>query len=182
VLFTHWGLSGPGILRLSAWGARWMHDQQYQFELELNWLPNETPESVKSQLQQQRSINGKKELQSGNPFGFPQRFWHWVLTRSGADQSLRWADCPQKLLDKMVQNLCFMVLPISGKSTYKDEFVTAGGVELKEIQWKSMESKRLPDLFFAGEVLNVDAITGGFNFQHAWTGAFMVAQHLSHVI
>lgn len=178
LLITHWGMSGPGILRLSAWGARILHDKNYQFTIVVNWLNdvdfNECIEILKTLKHDQ----AKKAVSKKSPFEFPNRLWESLVLASEIDSETKWADLSKTQLQNVANQLTNAHFQVNGKSTFKEEFVTAGGVDLKEINFKTMESKILPDLYFAGEIVNVDAITGGFNFQNAWTSGFIVAENI----
>ena len=178
LLITHWGMSGPGILRLSAWGARILHDKNYQFTIVLNWLNdvdfNECIEILKTLKHDQ----AKKAVSKKSPFEFPNRLWESLVLASEIDTETKWADLSKTQLQNVAHQLTNAHFQVNGKSTFKEEFVTAGGVDLKEINFKTMESKILPDLYFSGEIVNVDAITGGFNFQNAWTSGFIVAENI----
>lgn len=176
LLITHWGMSGPGILRLSAWGARELYDKKYQFQIDVNWLPNLTSESVFDALKENRSENPKKTISTHSVFFLPSRLWEKLVLASLIEKDVKWADVTNKQLQNLTQQLTACTFQVNGKSTFKEEFVTAGGVDLKEVNFKTMESKLVPNLYFAGEVLNIDAITGGFNFQNAWTGGFIIAE------
>jgi predicted Rossmann fold flavoprotein len=187
LLITHWGMSGPGILRLSAWGARILHDKNYQFTIVVNWLNdvdfNECIEILKTLKHDQ----AKKAVSKKSPFEFPNRLWESLVLAAGIDTSTalgetketKWADLTKKQLMDLANQLTNGQFQVNGKSTFKEEFVTAGGIDLKEINFKTMESKRHQNLFFAGEIVNIDAITGGFNFQNAWTSGFIVAQSIT---
>lgn len=178
LLITHWGLSGPGILKLSAWGARILADKKYQFQLQVNWLNESTFDEVVEELKEIKIEHAKKLVQKFSPFDFPKRLWESICEASHIDNTHKWADLSKKQVVDLSNQLTKAQFQVNGKSTFKDEFVTAGGIELKEINFKTMESKIIPKLYFAGEILNIDAITGGFNFQNAWTGGFIVAQHI----
>lgn len=199
LLITHWGMSGPGILKLSAWGARILAEKKYQFEIKVNWLyqltpdeygqwdlPNNFPpayqqyiesgvhfENVRALLQQWKLDAAKKQISTQNVLGLPNRLWKKLCEAAAISPTLKWADANKKQINKLALELTEGSFQVHGKSTFKDEFVTAGGVALKEVNFKRFESKLLPNLFFAGEVLNIDAITGGFNFQAAWTGGWI---------
>ena len=177
LLVTHWGLSGPAILRLSAWAARNLHDCQYQFKLTVNWLGDIPQAALLDQLNDLKSELSKKQIVANAQLGLPARLWQSLCTAAEIPESLRWADANKKQILALAQELGACVLTVKGKSTFKEEFVTAGGVDLKEVNFKTFESKLFPGLFFAGEVLNIDAITGGFNFQAAWTGGWIVGQN-----
>ncbi|MFD2891966.1 NAD(P)/FAD-dependent oxidoreductase [Flavobacterium chuncheonense] len=178
LLITHWGMSGPGILRLSAWGARELFDKNYQFVLQVNWLNEVTFEECLEELKDLKEENSKKLVVKFCPFDFPKRLWESLIAAAGFQADLKWADVSKKQMIALAEQLTNGHFQVNGKSTFKEEFVTAGGIDLKEVNFKTMESKLLPGLFFAGEVLNIDAITGGFNFQNAWTGGFIIAQNI----
>lgn len=178
LLITHWGMSGPSILRLSAWGARELFDKNYQFALQVNWLNEVTFEECLEGLKDLKEENSKKLVAKFCPFDFPKRLWESLITAAGFQVDLKWADVSKKQMTSLAEQLTNGQFQVNGKSTFKEEFVTAGGIDLKEVNFKTMESKLLPGLFFAGEVLNIDAITGGFNFQNAWTGGFIIAQNI----
>jgi len=179
LLITHWGMSGPGILRLSAWGARELFDKNYQFTLQVNWL-NEVPfEDALETLKELKHEHAKKAVSKKSPFEFPNRLWESLVLASHIDTETKWADLSKKQLTDLANQLTNGEFQVNGKSTFKEEFVTAGGINLKEIHFKTMESKLCNNLFFAGEIVNIDAITGGFNFQNAWTSGFIVAQALT---
>jgi predicted Rossmann fold flavoprotein len=179
MLITHWGLSGPCILKLSAWGARSFHQLNYQFQLKVNWLPNLSEDEVTQQLLQQKATNPKQQLAANPLFGFPKRLWHSFVKESGLSAEGKWAGISNVELKKLQTILTESIFEINGKSTFKEEFVTAGGVDLKQINFKEFSSKLHPNLYFAGEILNIDAVTGGFNFQNAWTGGFVIAKSIS---
>lgn len=175
LLITHWGMSGPGILRLSAWGALFLNELNYRFSIRVNWLPDYHEGAVLNQLQQIKEIEGKKTVLRTKSFDLPKRLWSSLVKASGITEADKWAEISKSQLQALANELTISQFQVSGKSTYKEEFVTAGGIDLKEINFKTYESKLLPNLFFAGEIINVDAITGGFNFQNAWTGAYIAA-------
>jgi predicted Rossmann fold flavoprotein len=177
LLITHWGVSGPAVLKLSAWGARALHDQRYQATLQINWLPKLTSEQVRQQLLEFKETQSKRAIATHNPFMLPRRLWHYfVAVRVGAAPESRWADFSKKAITQLVQDLTQTRYPIKGKSAFKEEFVTCGGVRLKDVDFKTMESRLCPGLFFAGEVLDIDGVTGGFNFQSAWTTGWLAGQ------
>lgn len=178
LLITHWGMSGPAILKLSAWGARVLEPLKYQFQIEVNWLENLSEEEVFEELKSLKSTFGKQTLLKYAQFDLPKRLWQNLLKAAGISDSLTWAEATRENLQNIANQLTAGGFQVDGKSTFKEEFVTAGGVDLKEINFKSFESRLCKNLYFAGEVLNIDAITGGFNFQNAWTGGFIVAQNL----
>ncbi|MVT09184.1 BaiN/RdsA family NAD(P)/FAD-dependent oxidoreductase [Chitinophaga tropicalis] len=178
LLITHWGMSGPSILRLSAWGARELAALQYNFTAVINWLPAFNENSLREEVQELRFSLGGQKVYHKNPFGLPQRLWHFLLQQSGLTEEHRWADMPAKEQNKLIRQLVAMECPVKGKTTFKEEFVTCGGIQLSEIDPGTMESKLAPGLYFAGEVMDVDGITGGFNFQHAWTSGWIAAQSI----
>jgi predicted Rossmann fold flavoprotein len=175
VLITHWGLSGPVVLRLSAWGARELAAAGYRFVIRVNWLAGQTEQQVREQFRQIRYDRAARSLGSGNPFGLPQRLWEYWLTLAGIAEAVRWADLPVKDQNRLVGLLCAGEFSIAGKTTFKEEFVTAGGVRLAEVDPVTCQSRKVRGLYFAGEILDVDGITGGFNFQHAWTSGWIAA-------
>jgi hypothetical protein len=168
VLVTHWGLSGPAVLKLSAWGARFLSDRHYQANLLINWLPQYSLEELREQLQLQRGKE-KKAIANSCPFPLPRRLWESLLRAAAIDSHQRWAELSNKSLNKLVGELARGEYEIKGKGVFKEEFVTCGGVSLKEVNFKTMESRLCPGLYLAGEVLALDGVTGGFNFQSAWT-------------
>jgi predicted Rossmann fold flavoprotein len=185
-LITHWGMSGPGILRLSAWGANLLAAKNYQFTIQVNWLNDATLEETVETLKELKAIHSKKIISKKSPFDFPNRLWESLVHASGIGtfstsnegQEVKWADVSNKQLMALAVQLTNGEFQVNGKSTFKEEFVTAGGIALKEINFKTMESKLLPNLYFAGEIVNIDAITGGFNFQNAWTSGFILASEI----
>lgn len=181
MLITHWGLSGPAILRLSAWGARELQQRNWDFTAQINWLPAFNEETLKEEILTQRKSLAPQKVINKNPFGIPSRLWEFLCKETGINEELRWAELPAKEQNKLVKHLCAYELEVKGKTTYKEEFVTAGGILLSEIDANTMMSRIVPDLYFAGEILNVDGITGGFNFQNAWTTGFIAARHIAAV-
>jgi len=179
LLITHWGLSGPVVLRLSAWGARQLAICNWQFGIIVNWLPEFTEQGLKKEFQELRITNASQKIMNKNPFGFPARLWEFLTEQSGLKHEWRWADLPSAEQNRFIKNLCNYECRVKGKTTYKEEFVTAGGIKLNEVDANTMMSKKVPNLFFAGEVLDVDGITGGFNFQHAWTSGFVAAKAIA---
>lgn len=179
LLITHWGMSGPGILRLSAWGAIELFQKNYQFTIQVNWLNDLSFEEVEEQLKELKLEHSKKIVCKKSPFDFPNRLWEKLVSSSGILEETKWADLSKKQLHNLTLQLTCGEFQVNGKSTFKEEFVTAGGIDLKEINFKTMESKIHQNLYFAGEIVNIDAITGGFNFQNAWTGGFIVAEAVS---
>ncbi|WP_142682943.1 NAD(P)/FAD-dependent oxidoreductase [Chitinophaga polysaccharea] len=179
LLVTHWGMSGPAVLRLSAWGARELQQLQYTFTAIVNWIPSYNENTLREQWQDLRFELGKQKIYNKNPFGLPQRLWQFLLQQAGVGEEMRWADVPAKDQNRLMKLLVGMEFPVKGKTTFKEEFVTCGGIALSEIDPATMESRLVPNLFFAGEVMDVDGITGGFNFQHAWTSGFVAASAIA---
>ncbi len=170
VLITHWGLSGPGILKISAWGARELAERGYHFDIIVNWIPGEDPDEV---IATQRAAEGKRRVSTRCPFGpIPKRLWQRMVTAAEISENTTWAELTKAQASSLVTELQAATFEVRGKSTNKDEFVTCGGVDLDQVNFKTMESKLVPGLYFAGEVLDVDGITGGYNFQNAWTSGF----------
>ena len=178
MLITHWGLSGPAILKISAWKAVELAELKYQFEVLVNFLGIDI-ESAEEIFKKFRQGNPKKSIGSSKIFDITSRFWHRILWLSKVDLEKNISNISAKELQKILEYLCQNEMKVSGKSTYKDEFVTAGGVDLKEINFKNMSSKILENFYVAGEVLNIDAVTGGFNFQACWSEAWLIAQDLN---
>ena len=175
LLITHWGLSGPGILKLSAWGALEFHQKEYQFEIEVNWLSKKL-ETVLETLKSTKKEHAKKQVILRSVFEvISKRLWEKLVIAAQISSNSQWAQLNNKQLEALAKQLTKCTFKVHGKSTFKEEFVTAGGIDLKEINFKRFESKLHKNLFFAGEILNIDAITGGFNFQNAWTGGWVVA-------
>ncbi len=181
LLITHWGFSGPAILKLSAWGARELKERNWEFLLSINWLPGMNQIILKERFQQLRFELASQKIKSKNPFGLPQRLWEFLLEVSEINNDMRWADLPAKKANWFIKNLCNCEFTIKGKTTFKEEFVTAGGIKLNEVDANTMMSKKVPNLFFAGEVLDVDGVTGGFNFQHAWTSGWIAAKTIAEI-
>jgi len=175
LLITHWGMSGPAVLKLSAWGARILHDKNYQFTITVNWLNDVDADEAEKKLKELKQEHAKKAVSKKSPFDFPNRLWENLVMASGIDIETKWADLSKIQLQNLSNQLTNGSFQVNGKSTFKEEFVTAGGIDLKEINFKTMESKLHANLYFAGEIVNIDAITGGFNFQNAWTSGFIVA-------
>jgi predicted Rossmann fold flavoprotein len=175
LLITHWGMSGPAILKLSAWGARILHDKNYQFTIFVNWLNDADKEDVEKKLKELKQEHAKKSVSKKSPFELTNRLWESLVLASGIEVETKWADLSKIQLQNLANQLTNGTFQVNGKSTFKEEFVTAGGIDLKEINFKTMESKLHENLYFAGEIVNIDAITGGFNFQNAWTSGFIVA-------
>jgi predicted Rossmann fold flavoprotein len=179
ILITHWGLSGPAILRQSAWGARQLAVCSYQFAIHINWVPQYNEQILKEAFQNFRITNSTKKITNHNFVQLPNRLWLFLLEQSGVKEEIRFADLPAKIENLLIKNLVDYVADVKGKTTFKEEFVTAGGISLNEVDANTMMSKKVPNLFFAGEVLDVDGITGGFNFQHAWTSGWVAAKSIA---
>jgi predicted Rossmann fold flavoprotein len=175
LLITHWGLSGPAILKASAWGAIELNTLDYHFNVIIDWIPGVSAEDIialKTEI-------ARKKIISNPPFGLPSRFWSYIVLKSGIEEETNWASVTGEKLKTLVRLLKHSEYPVTGKSTFKEEFVTAGGVDLKQINFKTFESRLHPGLYFAGEVLDIDALTGGFNFQAAWTGGFIAGTSMA---
>jgi predicted Rossmann fold flavoprotein len=176
VLITHWGLSGPAILRLSAWGARELHDKNYSFPLQINWLPDLDEKTVGAEFQSRRNSQPAKLVVNSPIAPLPARLWEQLVLASGLADDLRWSGLSRAGQHQLIQQLFRSEFRVTGKSLNKDEFVTCGGVRLSEVNFTTMESRICPGLFFAGEVLDIDGITGGFNFQSAWTTGWLAGK------
>ncbi len=179
LLITHWGMSGPAILKLSAWGAIELNAYKYNFEISINWLQEYSQEEIVDALKELKTQNPKQQVLKHAQFELPKRLWQTLVIASGIENSMRWADMNKSQLTKLSEELTKGVFKVHGKSTFKEEFVTAGGIDLQEVNFKTFESKKHKNLYLAGEILNIDAITGGFNFQNAWTGAYIAAQAIT---
>jgi predicted Rossmann fold flavoprotein len=179
LLVTHWGLSGPAVLKLSAWGARLLAQKNYRFTLRINWVPSLKPPSLRAALAAEKSKPGARSVASSSTvFGIPRRLWDYLVALGGLSPERRWAEVKSNELERLAQALEAGSFRVDGKSTFKEEFVTCGGVRLEEVDFKTMESKKCPGLYFAGEVLDIDGVTGGFNFQAAWTTGWLAGQSL----
>jgi predicted Rossmann fold flavoprotein len=178
LLITHWGLSGPAVLKLSAWGARILKEKEYRFEIRVNWLGGHNDPDLRDSIRSIRLSSGGKKIRQKNPWNLPQRLWDWLLEQCGIED-IHWADLPTVLQNKLILLLSGQTFLVDGKTTFKEEFVTAGGVRLNQISHLTMESRIMPGLFFAGEVMDVDGLTGGFNFQHAWTSGFIAGSAIA---
>lgn len=179
LLITHWGMSGPVILKLSAWGARALQAAHYQGDLWVNWCYPQTVSQIKESLGQIKIQEARKQVINYRPFNLPQRLWHFLLQQQSIATEKRWADLSKHELQQIIQALTQSHYPVRGKGVFKDEFVTCGGVDLKTVDFKTMASRCCPGLYFAGEILDIDGITGGFNFQSAWTTGWLAAQGLA---
>lgn len=173
VLVTHWGLSGPAVLKLSAWGARRLHDLNYNCEVAVNWVPDQSPAQIDSLLQDATRNQGKQHIHTSGLFGLPRRLWQSLATAAGINADLRWADLGRNPRRDLGRRLGDSVFAVSGQAVNKEEFVTCGGVALREVDFKTMGSRKCPGLYLAGEVLDVDGVTGGFNFQACWTTGWL---------
>ena len=180
LLVTHWGVSGPAILKLSSWAARWLNEKNYAFDFMINWLPNHDEDSLKALFNGYKQNTGSKKVYNQIQLDIPKKLKHFLLSKANISADLKWADVNKKQLNKLIQLLTADIYPSKGKTTFKQEFVSCGGIKLSEVNFKTMESKLFPKLYFAGEVLNVDALTGGFNFQNAWTTAWIAAQEIGN--
>ncbi|MBC8033693.1 MAG: NAD(P)/FAD-dependent oxidoreductase [Chitinophagaceae bacterium] len=184
LLITHWGMSGPAILKLSAWGARELAEKGkpgpvYHFSTLVNWVPPFNDTTLRAFLQKLRFEAATQKMVNRNPFRLPQRLWEFILNQSDVNPDLRWADLPARQQNLLIKNLCAHEFQVKGKTTFKEEFVTAGGIRLGEVDPSTMMSRLHRHLYFAGEILDVDGITGGFNFQHAWTSGWIVAESIA---
>ena len=180
LLITHWGLSGPAILKLSAWGARELAALKYQFEIIVNFIGTASEDALEI-FKNFKENEPKKSIGQAKIFDITNRFWQRILFVSGIDTTKQLANINNKEMQKIIENLCCCRMNVTGKSTFKEEFVTAGGVDLKEMDFKTMKSKKLPNFYISGEVLNIDAVTGGFNFQACWSEGWLMAQDLNAV-
>lgn len=177
LLITHWGMSAPAILKLSAFAAVELAKRHYKFQVQINFI-KQSFEGCFHQLKTLKQDFAKKTVYNTTSFDLPKRLWQQLVMASSISEEVRWADLTKLQLENLTSQLTEAVFNVDGKSTFKEEFVTAGGIDLKEINFKTFESKRYKNLYFAGEVMNVDAVTGGFNFQNAWTSAFIVAKSI----
>lgn len=180
LLVTHWGLSGPAVLKLSAWGARSLHDSHYQATLTINWTPNIKADEVRQLLLDLKLTASKRTIASRPAMQLPKRLWQSLTQASGIPPAFRWADLSKKSLNRLVQELTQGRYEVRGKGQFKEEFVTCGGVDLKQVNFKTMESRCCPGLYLAGEVLDIDGVTGGFNFQSAWTTSWIAGKAIAH--
>ena len=177
LLITHWGMSAPAILKLSAFGAVELAKKQYNFQIEINFI-NQDYDDALSILKQIKIDLAKKVVVNHAMFDLPKRLWNQLVLAAQISAEARWADINKYQLEQLSTQLTKAIFNVKGKSTFKEEFVTAGGIDLKEVNFKNYQSKLFENLYFAGEVINVDAITGGFNFQNAWTGAYILSKNL----
>jgi predicted Rossmann fold flavoprotein len=179
LLITHWGLSGPAVLKTSAWAARALQEKKYECTVLVNWLKDVNEAELREQFQDLRQSSGKALIAGKNPFGLPKRLWEFMLQRIGIADTTRWGDLPASAQQKLITSLVADAYEMKGKTTFKEEFVTCGGVTISEINPQTMESKLAHGQFFAGEAMDVDGITGGYNFQHAWSSGWIAAQSMA---
>lgn len=179
ILITHWGLSGPAVLRASAWGARELAKCNYRFDVQIDWLPHLSEIQLRENFQQWKKEKGSQLIINNGLMALPKRLWTFLVQSSSISSDLRWADLSLKAAMQLISNIKKYPCSVLGKTTFKEEFVTAGGIPLSEVDSDTMQSKIVPSIYFAGEVLDVDGITGGFNFQHAWSSAWLAANHMS---
>ncbi len=179
LLITHWGMSGPVILRLSAWGARQLQQLNYHFTIMVNWLPDYNEQDLRNSWSSFRDEYASQKTGGKNPFGLPARLWQYLLACSDINSDTRWSELPARDQNKLIRNLVAQEFAVKGKTTFKEEFVTCGGIRLSEIDPNSMQSRIQPGIYFAGEIMDVDGITGGFNFQHAWTSGWIAAKSIA---
>jgi len=179
LLITHWGLSGPAVLKLSAWGARILHDCDYTFTLQVSWAPRFNPESLRGELEAARTANPRKQVSTWSPASLPLRLWERLVAAAGIGEGTTWAGAGNPALRALAAQVCAGEFAVKGKSMFKEEFVTCGGVRLAEVDFKTMESRLVPGLHFAGEVLDIDGVTGGFNFQSAWTTGWIAGRAMA---
>jgi predicted Rossmann fold flavoprotein len=182
LLVTHWGLSGPAVLKLSAWGARFLHEHRYKTQLLINWLPQYNQDYLRELLLKVKSQLPRRRIINSCPVPIPKRLWASLVMTVGISAEERWAEVSKKALNQLVQELNQGEYLIQGKGVFKEEFVTCGGVSLKEVDFKTMESRIIPGLYFAGEVLDIDGVTGGFNFQSAWTTSWLAGQAMGRIV
>ena len=178
LLITHSGVSGPAVLRLSSFGARSLAENAYRFDMKINWLPAQSEEQIFQTLEKFRAASPRKQVGTWSPVGLSSRLWKLLVARAGADETREWGGCSSKVLRQIAAQVSGFILPVTGKNPHREEFVTCGGIRLKEVDFKTMESRIQPGLYFAGEVLDIDALTGGFNLQAAWTTGYIAAQSL----
>ncbi|PAU93013.1 aminoacetone oxidase family FAD-binding enzyme [Aliifodinibius salipaludis] len=181
ILITHWGLSGPAVLKTSAWAARYLYEQNYDFTIRVNWLYPQNSQEVQQKLKELRDTNARKTTQKQDTFPISNRLWNRFLELVDIDPKIRWAELSNENIHHLTEQLTNTSYEIEGKTTYKEEFVTSGGIPLDEVNMGTMESKKIDNLYFAGEVLNIDGITGGYNFQSAWTTGWIAAQHIDRI-
>lgn len=176
LMITHWGMSGPAILKISAFGARELSEKDYNFKAHINWVNIQNHETIYQELAKLSKNNSKKPLSKLKAFGLPSRLWNFLITKAGLDVEKQWGELGNKSFNKLATYLSNDVYAVSGKTTFKEEFVTCGGICLEDIDFSTMQSKVIPNLYFAGEVIDIDGITGGYNFQAAWSTAYVAAK------
>ncbi|GGF27276.1 BaiN/RdsA family NAD(P)/FAD-dependent oxidoreductase [Echinicola rosea] len=176
LLITHWGISGPVVLKLSAFGAKWLNEQMYHTNVHIRWRADMKEEEIREALRAYKHQHPKRKMHGYPLFDLPKRLWEHLLASAGISGSLTWQECVKKQINILEQHIFCYILQVKGKTTFKEEFVTAGGIALNEVNPTTMESRLVPNLFFAGEVLDIDGITGGFNFQAAWTTGYIAGQ------
>lgn len=181
LLITHWGMSGPAVLKISAWGAKLLADLQYDFTILVSWLPRHTEEKLRIEFGNQREEHPARTVAANSPLELPRRLWEYLVARSGILPETRWADLSKKGSNQLISHIINDEYKVKGKTTFKEEFVTCGGISRREIDFSTMESKVVPGLFFAGEVMDVDGITGGFNFQNAWSSGWIVSENIEGI-
>lgn len=179
MLITHWGLSGPAILKLSAFGARKLNECSYQTKISINFAPELNGTDLLAKIETVKKSEAKKFIRSTPLFGLPRHYWHSLLEYINLPDNMTWANLTKELANSIVNQVCTAEFDVLGKGIFKEEFVTCGGVSLKEINFKTMGSKLCPNLYFAGEVLDIDGITGGFNFQNAWTTGWIAGASMA---
>jgi len=176
LLITHWGMSGPAVLKLSAFGARLLHERRYTYTVQVNWLGGQPEHEVRAALQDEWSLVAKRQVKNRNPFGLPNRLWEFLVQKAGLPGEVAWEALAKKERNRLINTLLNDTYEARGKTTFKEEFVTCGGISWRDVAVPSMQSKVAPGLYFAGEVLDGDGVTGGFNFQAAWTTGFLAGQ------
>lgn len=179
LLITHWGVSGPAVLKLSSWGARFLNEKNYEFDFMINWIPGYDNENLKDLFNNYKQNFGSKKVINQFELDIPKKLKYFLLKKAGISLEIKWAEVNKKQLNKLIEVLIRDLYQSKGKTTFKQEFVSCGGVKLNEVNFKTMESKLIPNLYFAGEVLDIDALTGGFNFQNAWTTSWIAAQSIA---
>lgn len=178
ILITHWGFSGPAVLKLSAWGAKELAEKNYEFDFSINWMPQFHNDAMVQEIQVIKNRQAKQQVGTRPWPELPKRLWEFLLEKASIDAQSKWADLSKKQGNKLAEILCNDIYCAKGKTTFKEEFVTCGGISLNDVDFTSMQSKKCNNLYFAGEILDIDGVTGGFNFQAAWTTAWIAAKHL----
>lgn len=180
LLITHWGVSGPAVLKLSAFGAQWLYEHEYQANAHIRWNASHSESDIEKHIINFKIQHPKKKISKTPLFDLPSRLWEHLTQTAEIEENLLWQDISKKYFNRLVQNLFCYIVAIKGKTTFKEEFVTAGGVDISEVNPETMESRIIKGLFFAGEVLNIDGITGGFNFQAAWSTGYLAGSNVNH--